>query len=446
MKKLIKSFIILLTAALLFGCANTSTPPPELFDFDFKSPASYIGTYDSMDTAIVEKVDTEAKTITLINYALNRSYTLLYNELSIFLDKFGQALSIAQISTGEIVDVCFLKNSKTLVSLQKSKAAFSFDNISRYTLDDGQRIALIGEESYRLNDSTLITSGGNRIDTADIIARDIITIRGVDRDIWSIVIERGHGYLKLVNDFHALGGWIEIDNHIIQRITDNMLLTVPEGTFDINILARGFNTTRRVTIERNKETAIDIGDVTVETPLKGRVIFNVSPANATVYIDGDEVDVRGVVELEFGLYQVVCEAPGYDPVMIHIRVSQEIASVSVTMDAAGANNAGANTDNNSSSNIFDVPNGSLPIEIGSNRVYIEEPQDVEVYQDGVYMGISPVHFEKVPGSRTITLRRQGYVTKSYQIHLDNDLNDVTYSFSTLEQNTLDTGEFVSEDN
>ncbi|MCL2717804.1 MAG: PEGA domain-containing protein [Lachnospiraceae bacterium] len=439
MKKLILSFIILLYTVFIFGCGNSSTPPPDVIDIDFTRPSySLIGTYDSMDTAVVENVDTEAKSITLINYSLDKSYTLEYDALTAFWDKFDQALSVAQISMGEIVDVCFMKNEKRLVSLQQSKDAFSFDNISKFTLDGGRRIAIIGDENFRLTPSTLIASDNRRIETTDIIARDIVTIRGIDRDIWSIVVQRGHGYLKLVNDFYAIGGWIEIGQNIIQKITDNMLLTVPEGTFDIHISARGFSTTRKVTIERNKETTIDLGDVEIEIPRTGKVLFNVYPNTATVYIDGAEVDIRGVIELPFGLYQVVCEAPGYDTVTIHIRVSQDIASVSITMDVAGTNRE----ENNNAS----VSDNNLQIETGRNRVYIEAPVDVEVYQDGVYMGISPVHFEKVPGSRTITLRRQGYITKSYQIHLDSEATDVTYSFSALERNSLETDNSVSGNN
>ena len=68
-----------------------------------------------------------------------------------------------------------------------------------------------------------------------------------------------------------------------------------------------------------------------------------------------------------------------------------------------------------------------------NRVYIDAPKNVEVYLDGNFVGISPVSFKKVIGSHTITLRKSGYVTKSYTIYLYNDGEDITYSFSDLEK-------------
>jgi hypothetical protein len=153
------------------------------------------------------------------------------------------------------------------------------------------------------------------------------------------------------------------------------------------------------------------------------VIFTITPADASVYIDGELTDISGVVELEFGLHQIVCEAEGYDTISQYIKVSQDIASISITMEKA-------RTEDSVSDNSISGNN----LVAGSKRVYIDYPIDVEVYVDSVYMGLSPLYFEKKAGSHTITLRREGYITKSYTIYLDENEDDVTYSFSALEKN------------
>ena len=45
--------------------------------------------------------------------------------------------------------------------------------------------------------------------------------------------------------------------------------------------------------------------------------------------------------------------------------------------------------------------------------------------------LSPVSFAKKPGTHTITLRKTGYVTRSYTIEIDSEEKDVTYSFADL---------------
>ena len=73
---------------------------------------------------------------------------------------------------------------------------------------------------------------------------------------------------------------------------------------------------------------------------------------------------------------------------------------------------------------------------------------------GIYIGMSPVNFKKDPGTHTITLRKPGYVTKSYTIQIDDEEKDVTYSFtdlvkeeknnSTISGNTVNKNQTVSE--
>lgn len=66
-----------------------------------------------------------------------------------------------------------------------------------------------------------------------------------------------------------------------------------------------------------------------------------------------------------------------------------------------------------------------------NKVYIDSPIGVEVYLDEEYIGRTPVNFKKEDGVHTISLRCDGYETKSYTIYLYYDEADITYSFPTL---------------
>ena len=67
----------------------------------------------------------------------------------------------------------------------------------------------------------------------------------------------------------------------------------------------------------------------------------------------------------------------------------------------------------------------------SNKIFIESPEGSEVYLDTNYVGIAPISFLKTAGTHVITLRKNGYVTKSYTIQVDSVKKDVTYSFSDL---------------
>ena len=65
------------------------------------------------------------------------------------------------------------------------------------------------------------------------------------------------------------------------------------------------------------------------------------------------------------------------------------------------------------------------------KVYIDAPTDVEIYLDGNYVGISPCSFKKTSGTHVITLRKEGYVNRSYTVLVDSEEKDISYSFADL---------------
>lgn len=89
----------------------------------------------------------------------------------------------------------------------------------------------------------------------------------------SVVVEKGHGYLRLVNDENFVGGWLEIGQTQIVRITEDMLVTVPEGSYQVDISCSGGGGTKYVVINRNEETTLDIGDLEVAEAKYGMVLF-----------------------------------------------------------------------------------------------------------------------------------------------------------------------------
>lgn len=441
-----------LTAGIgLCGCSSVGLAHESTLESTFEqqelSSRSAVGMYDSADTAVVLLTDTEEKKISLLNIDLNKSYTLDYDGTTMINDKYGIIMSMPQVRVGDVVHACFMKDTKKLVTLQLSPEAFVYEGISRYSVNGEQRSAMIGADNYRLQDSTLIVSEGRRVEASDIISKDVVTMQGIGHSIYSILVEKGHGYLRLKGDAYVIGGWIEVGQSVIQEITEDMLLTVPEGSFEVHITAPGVDIVKQVTIERNKEAVIDLSDIVIEKAKMGKVYFTVKPEKAAVYVDGEKADMGKAVEMEYGVHQIRCEAAGYDTVTQHIKVSQEIASVAITLEeerkdqiknppaaipgVSDNRQSGVSGNGLSGSSTSDVSGNSLVT--GLYRVYIDSPAKAEVYQDNIYMGISPVGFAKVSGTHTITLRRTGYITKSYTVQIDSRNSDVTYSFTDLEK-------------
>lgn len=390
------------------------------------------GSYDSADTAVIFDIDRDDCTITFYNYTVSKKYTLHYDGATTYSDKYGQAMSLAQIAEGDIVDITFLKSKKRLDTLQTAQDSWSNEAAEKYEINAARHDISVGSDIYKLTSDTLIFSDGQQIELMDLNSADVLTFRGVGSSIYSIVVEKGHGYLRLKGDENFIGGWIEVGQSMIRPIAEDMLLTVPEGSYDVNISLRGSGGVKRVVINRNQEVTLDIGDLEVAEVKCGKVLFAVTPSNATLYVDAAKVDAGAPVELEYGIHQLMAVAPGYDTVTSYFRVAEPSGGLEVVMERETADknethsSTGSSTADNTESSTADSG-----VNAGSYQVYIDAPEEAEVYVDGNYIGIAPISFKKAEGAHIVTLRRTGYETRSYTIQVDNEEKDITYSFAEL---------------
>lgn len=396
--------------------------------------SSIPGSYDSMDeVAVVMAVNQEEKTITLRNTDLQRNYTLDYSQATRLEDRYGSSLSIAQIKAGDLVQVTFLKNKKRLNTLSLCGGeAWTYEKVTEYAVNRNTRVLTLGTDSYKIGDDTLIFSQGKQIDWMDLNDVDVLTVNGIDQHVYSIVVEKGHGYLRLENDTYFVGGWIEVGESLISPITQDMLLTVPEGDYQVLLTNNGNRGMKNISIKRGEELDLDIGDIEIEETKVGRVVFSVTPSNASVYVDGELVDVAAPLELEYGIHQMIAGAEGYDTMTRYINVGEELANLDVRLEKTSTV-SGNSSSNNSDKNTTTSGTGSVisTTDQGQYHVMITAPEKVELYVDGNYIGITPISFKKVAGSHVITLRRDGYVTRSYTIQVDEEQKDISYSFADL---------------
>lgn len=427
-----KAFILFLTVVTVMSFTACASPfgkdrdqmgeqtGPDRVDTGFvvTGPDSY----DSADTAVLVGKNEEKGEVTFLNLDLSRRYTLSMDGTTRLYDKYGSAVSIGQIQVGDIVDVTFLKSKKHLTTMRLSDSAWVYSNVERYEMDFVRGEMTIGSEVYKLTSDTQYISEGRSIEAMDLNPADVLKVQGIDSQVLSVQVEKGHGYLRLANDENFIGGWIEIGQSKIQRITEDMLLLVPEGSYQVSISHRGGGGVKSISIRRDEETTLDIGDLEIPEPQTGLVLFSLTPGDAQLYVDGNKVDVSGPVTLEYGLHQIIARAEGYQSLTQYIRVAQESVGIDVKLDAT------ADTESESSSS-----SGSSAGDTATDyyKVYVDAPEGVEVYLDGNYVGISPCSFRKVEGVHVIILRKSGYDTKSVTIQLDDAEKDMSYSFPDL---------------
>lgn len=409
---------------LLTGCGNIGLAQEATFEsaYENKEEEEPVDIYLSGATVIVESVKEEEQVIDLYMADRNESRSFTYTGATTIQDKYGSAMSMAQLNPGDIADIKYNSELERIGSIVLSPDAWNYDGISRYDLDIGNGSASIGDETYSMSSNVQFYSDGKSIDADQIIQQDVLTFRGKGSTIMSVVVNQGHGYLKLQNDQAVIGGWIEVGQTLISQIAPDMLFVVPEGSYTVRFSGTGIEESREVTIERNKETLLDLGDIEIPQPEKGLVTIQVTPESAQVFIDENKVEITYPIRLPVGLHQITAKASGYDTVSEYFQVDGE--NITVKLDLEESKTVSGNSISNKD-------------EEKTAKITINTPADTEVYQDNLYMGIAPVTYTKTSGSHTITLRKQGYITRSYNIEVADDDKDVTYSFPDLDPENAD---------
>lgn len=481
--------VVLVAAVALTGCAQSASSFMALLGNETTSGNDEVqgaelettvdelnrsGIYDSEDAAVVVKKDLEAGTVQFQNITSSRRYTLNYDGTTTVYDKNDQALSMEQLKEGSVVTVRFYKPRKALAYVKENPNCISYSNVRNYSMDLRKGTITIGDGLYNISGHVVVVSDGRETDMMEVNQMDVLSVWGYKNMIYGINVEKGHGYLRLQNEDYFVNGWIDIGDSVIRKVAQDMLLVVPEGTHTVTVSNKGSSATQEITFARNEEMAWDLGEVEITVVQKGTVIFTLTPATAKVFIDGREVNVSKSVEIEYGLHQMRITADGYDTVAQYIRVAEPSASVAVELEKSEEEST-EETSEASSEKPSDEESekkddeeeegttskkyqskpldddeeeseeeessekksdgednkSSVASSTGKYKVYIDAPDGAEAYLDGSYIGITPVSFNKVPGSYVVTLRKSGYQTRSYTLQIDEEEKDINYSFTDL---------------
>lgn len=376
--------------------------------------------YDVKDMAVVLSVDLESSQIILKSLQNNEEYVLQYSGACDITDKYGDIISMSQIKDGEIVDTYYTNADAKLLKLRISKEAFEYKKVNKFKYSEEDKIFEMKDSKYSFDDSLVVTSDGVDIELSEVADIDELTVKGVDKKICSIIVTKGHGYIKLDKTDHFEGGMLELGREKIVLITENMLVTAPEGTYNVTATVNGVGGTKEVTVIRDEEVRLTLTDFQEDATRYGSYTFEISKEDATLYVDGKKTDYSKLVELSYGSHDIKVIADGYKDYKETILTNKVFETK--TINLVGEDSEDVTSDETESA----TDTTSSDDEQQNQLIYIDAPEDAEVYFDGTLKGVAPVSFEKSTGTHLITLRRSGYGTKMYTIEVADNGDDIHF--------------------
>ena len=405
--------------------------------------------------AVLRGIDREANRIGvyLVNEMKETGFS--YDLATLVKSVNDQELVMPELKLGSILNLEFRDDTDMLSKVEVSKEAWDYQGVKNLVIDEVLSKMQIGERNYMYDAGLTVISGRDNVSLSNIdTSKDILEVRGIGEKILSIDITSGHGVLDFASYDDFLGGTIEIGYDVFDDIKDNMKYVLREGRYKVIMKNGKLSVNKVVDIRRDRTEVLRISDFTKEMNRSSRVTFNLSPSNSAIYIDGREVDVHKKLELDYGEYLVKVTAEGYMDWESVVTISKPKTVMSIALAlkkeepeegerddgmAEPAINPENSQDNTEDTGIATTPSENEDDEEKETKVRTDstktisfrKPEGATISFDGRVIGDAPCEMSKVTGEHEITLKKDGYETQTYTVNIEDDGEDVVFSFPEM---------------
>ena len=284
---------------------------------------------DTSSIYIVQLLNTKKEKIFLKNLYTGREFVYRYSLLTKFLNKYGDDTNITEFAPGRAVTITESGTDRTLETISASKDVWTYDDIVNFDVDADRGVMRIGPSNYRLTDDTMVFSNDIEATLSDIGEDDTLSVIGIDKDILTITITTGHGYLTVINTENFDGSLLCIGTSIYSMIDGETTLTVPEGKYRVTAANKGYGGTKKVKIKRNETTVLDLKELEGEGPKYCKLIVKSSVEGASIYLDGQEIEEGKKTKVPYGRHNLTISIEGYDTWSRTLFVNSETAEITV---------------------------------------------------------------------------------------------------------------------
>ncbi len=443
MRKNIFILLLVLTLSVCAGCGDFGTVKVYEDTEEYK-----IVHEERRITAVITGIDLDNNLIDFMDCEDGSARELIYHGGVSVTNTRGKEIGIDTMVCGMVVDIVYYNDTLKLVSIAANPYTEVIEDAGKLTLDMDEAKAVYNGSTFTLSEYLKVFDDGKEIEPMEISTEDQVTLNIYGNKLISVIVETGHGYVRLVNQDTYIGGMVEIGYDVIVPVTDDMLIAVREGEYTLRINKNDYCDSMNVSVKKNKETLVDLTSIAIPT---GTATFSITPSDAQIFINGNKLDGYAYSNI-YGTYELKIKADGYNTFNGSFKISQAVkvftielteletteeetteetttetaAIVSTTESPATA------TEETSGQSASDSDASSKPVNtISGNIIKVNSPVGVGVYVDGEYVGIAPVSFKKEAGTHNILLYQTGYLIKSYTITATDDGQDDEYNFAAL---------------
>lgn len=310
------------------------------------------------DLFMILSLDSEEEQIIVKSLSSLRKFRYGYSLGTRFLNKFGNNQSMTDFKEGTIVTIV-MRDNHMLDVVQMYGDAWTVEDLTNYSIDPDNEIFEIGQTKYRIRPTTEVFSDDLEVTAADIRETDILRVVGIDKEILSIVVITGHGYISVIHTEAFDDSIMSIGTKIFTMLHGNTTVEVPEGVYNLTVAKDGYGGTKEVTVNRNETVTVDLNTLRGEGPKVCKLTIHVPVEDARIYLNGNRYSKDTQFDVVYGEYKLKVEADGYETWEKTLVVNSPSAEISLDLSdekekekerAASAEQSSGNSNNANSNN------------------------------------------------------------------------------------------------
>lgn len=290
----------------------------------------------------------------------------------------GRKAAYSTVTRGDIVYIGLSKDTGDIISIEYTDDVWEKENFGDLEIDTGKRTLSNGVTSYEYDKNTLFIYSGDFIKDDDLSKEDVVTLRGIQDTVWTVTVEKYHGFIKIDNGDKIEKLEITIDGEKVE-FEDNMA-SVSAGAHKLGISGENIDTlTVDIHIAAGEIYSVDMAAVQEKT---GVLTLSVNVDDCIIVVDGKQVDKDSPVVLSFGSYPISVSAEGYKTYTGTVNISEPLVEQDIELEK------------------IEVKTASISVE--------STPSGATVYANNAVIGVTPFTTQINYGDYQITIKKDGY--------------------------------------
>lgn len=368
--KLISLFLLTFTMLTLVACSGGSNVDT-VSDSKISESVGPVDPMEGMVSAreevskhlfLVVAVDTTTQEMLLKDDESGRQFLYYYNLSTDFYDKYGSFISVTSFTPGTYCQILKADRRSVVEEIKLSDKVWIYEDVRDYEYDPQMEALIIKGDYYHCSMDTPVFSNGMQVDFGELSLNDTLRVYGIEKEVRSLTVTTGHGYLNITGT-ESFDGTIICIGDIYTMLNGSMAVDLPEGEYNIVAAKGGYAATATVNVERGLISELNLESIKTSEMQYCMLTFNIEVPNAEIKVDGKKVNINEQFSVLYGQHTLSVSAAGYESWTKPLYVNSPTAKILLTMDEENS----ANKPNNNSNNQNNTNNSQNKTESESSK-------------------------------------------------------------------------------